>query len=50
LDPKVGIIGFAFSLREEESNPSNIALAVYAAKMLIPGAKHGHDGMQNATD
>lgn len=27
MDPKVGIIGFACGLREEEPNPSNIALA-----------------------
>ena len=28
MNPKVGIVGFAFGLREEEPNPSNTALAV----------------------
>lgn len=27
MDPKIGIVGFAFGLREEEPNPSNVTLA-----------------------
>jgi hypothetical protein len=41
MDPKVGIIGFAFGLRAEEPNPSNIALAKKVHQVVVDAEKFG---------
>lgn len=46
---KIGEIPFDSSkLNTQPWTRSKLSLATYAAKTLVPGAKHGHDGMQNA--
>jgi hypothetical protein len=47
---KIGAIPFDDSeLNTQPWTRSKLALAAYAVKTLIPGTKHGHDGMQEVS-